>query len=88
MERWLQSRPFRWRRSQGAARRYRNHLAPALPRNPESLRLSRDPRDLINAATVGCALDLTPAKCRDYAMRFSWRNAARQFLDNLVPMGW
>ncbi len=54
------------------------------------------PRDVINGAAVGClneqletavgcALDLAPAECRDYAMRFSWHNSALQFLDNLVP---
>lgn len=53
------------------------------------------PRDVINGAAVGClndeltaavgcALDLAPEECRAYAMRFSWRNSALQFLDNLV----
>ncbi len=55
------------------------------------------PLDVINGAAVGClndelaiavdsALDMAPTECRDYAMRFSWRNSAQQFLDNLVPV--
>ena len=38
------------------------------------------------AAAVAEALTLSPAACRDHALRFSWRNSAEQFLRNLVPM--
>jgi len=55
------------------------------------------PLDVIGDAPVGClhedlaiavreALKLSPAACRDHALRFSWRNSAEQFLRNLVPM--
>ena len=40
------------------------------------------------AAAARAALDclaLSREKCREYALRFSWRATAQQFLDNLVP---
>lgn len=55
------------------------------------------PRDVINGAAVGCldedlqkaaesALSVSRKTCRDYALTFSWRNCAQQFLDNLVSV--
>ena len=55
------------------------------------------PLDVIGAAPVGCldddlaravthALEASPAACRAYAERFSWRESARQFFGNLVPV--
>jgi len=43
-------------------------------------RLDRDLRQ----AALGC-LDFSPSACREHALRFSWRNSAQQFLDNLAP---
>lgn len=55
------------------------------------------PLDVIGDAPVGClredlaeatraALKLSPAACREHALRFSWHNSAMQFLGNLVPV--
>ena len=55
------------------------------------------PRDVIRSTAVGCldedlqkaaesALTASRAACRDYALAFSWRNCAQQFLDNLVSV--
>jgi 1,2-diacylglycerol 3-alpha-glucosyltransferase/glucuronosyltransferase len=41
--------------------------------------------DLQQAATQ--ALSLVADDCRRYALRFSWENCTRQFLDNLTPIG-
>jgi len=54
------------------------------------------PLDVINGASVGFldedlaaaahrALAIAPALCRDYALQFSWRQSAEQFLANLKP---
>lgn len=55
------------------------------------------PVDVINGAEgVGCldndlghavraALTCSPERCREFALRFSWRASAEQFLDNLQP---
>jgi glycosyltransferase involved in cell wall biosynthesis len=54
------------------------------------------PLDVINGAKVGFldedlgraarrALDVSPDLCRDYALQFSWRRSAEQFLSNLRP---
>ncbi|WP_207478057.1 glycosyltransferase family 4 protein [Arenibaculum pallidiluteum] len=54
------------------------------------------PLDVIDGSGVGVldedlgravrgALGIDPAACRDYALRFSWRASAQQFLDNLRP---
>ena len=56
------------------------------------------PVDVIDGAEVGYldedlgsaarrALDVQPALCRDYALRFSWTACAEQFLENLQPCG-
>jgi glycosyltransferase involved in cell wall biosynthesis len=56
------------------------------------------PRDVIDGAPVGCldddlaaaarrALALSRQACRDYALNFSWDVSARQFLNNLAPVG-
>jgi glycosyltransferase involved in cell wall biosynthesis len=42
--------------------------------------------DLARAATT--ALSLSPRHCRAYALQYSWENASRQFLGNLVPVRW
>ncbi|MGI9384909.1 MAG: glycosyltransferase family 4 protein [Methyloligellaceae bacterium] len=39
-------------------------------------------RDLGKAALAALALD--PAKCRTHALKYSWSNSARQFIDNIV----
>jgi glycosyltransferase involved in cell wall biosynthesis len=41
--------------------------------------------DLGRAARA--ALAIPPEHCRAHALRFSWAESARQFLDNLVPIG-
>ena len=38
----------------------------------------------LRRAALGC-LGISGAACRDYALRFTWRASAQQFLDNLVP---
>lgn len=38
------------------------------------------------AEAAGAALRLSPEACRAHALRYSWRNAAEQFLGNLVPV--
>jgi glycosyltransferase involved in cell wall biosynthesis len=38
------------------------------------------------AEAAGAALRLSPEACRAHALRYSWRNAAAQFLGNLVPV--
>jgi glycosyltransferase involved in cell wall biosynthesis len=54
------------------------------------------PLDVVNGAAVGFldedlgraarqALALSPDRCRDYALTFSWRRSAEQFLANLKP---
>jgi glycosyltransferase involved in cell wall biosynthesis len=54
------------------------------------------PLDVINGASVGFldedlesaarrALAVSPGLCRDYALQFSWRRSAEQFLANLKP---
>jgi len=54
------------------------------------------PLDVIDGAGVGFldedlasaahrALAIPPQRCRDYALNFSWRNSAEQFLTNLQP---
>jgi glycosyltransferase involved in cell wall biosynthesis len=54
------------------------------------------PLDVIDGASVGFldedlasaarrALDVSPELCRDYALQFSWRRSAEQFLANLRP---
>jgi 1,2-diacylglycerol 3-alpha-glucosyltransferase/glucuronosyltransferase len=54
------------------------------------------PLDVINDSGVGAldedlrraalkALDLSRARCREHALRFSWSACARQFLDQLAP---
>ena len=54
------------------------------------------PLDVIDGAGVGFleedlaaaahkALAIPPARCRDYALQFSWRRSAEQFLANLQP---
>jgi glycosyltransferase involved in cell wall biosynthesis len=54
------------------------------------------PLDVVNGATVGCldedlagaalqALTIRPEHCRAYALGFSWRSCAEQFLANLQP---
>jgi glycosyltransferase involved in cell wall biosynthesis len=42
-------------------------------------------RDL--AAAAAQALAIPPARCRAYALRFTWRRCAEQFLENLHPIG-
>jgi len=55
------------------------------------------PLDVLDGADVGVldedlrtaclkALEIPAAACRDYALRFSWRSSAQQFLDNLRPL--
>ncbi len=55
------------------------------------------PRDVIGSAPVGAldedlrsaalkALAIPRERCRAYAMQFSWRRSAEQFLENLVPL--
>jgi glycosyltransferase involved in cell wall biosynthesis len=41
-------------------------------------------RDLAQAAAQ--ALEIPRARCREYALTFSWRRCAEQFLDNLHPI--
>ncbi len=54
------------------------------------------PIDVISSSEVGCldndlkkaaltALQLSPERCRDYALRFSWRVCAEKFLSNSEP---
>ena len=54
------------------------------------------PNDVINGSAVGFlnedlagaarnAVNISPALCRDYALHFSWRHSAEQFLANLKP---
>jgi glycosyltransferase involved in cell wall biosynthesis len=54
------------------------------------------PNDVVNGHDVGvldpdlrraaeAALEIPGERCRDYALRFSWTNCARQFIENLVP---
>ncbi|MFO1061015.1 MAG: glycosyltransferase family 1 protein [Dongiaceae bacterium] len=56
------------------------------------------PLDVVGGAGVGCldadlrraaleALSVPPERCRDYAVQFSWRRCAEQFLANLQPFG-
>jgi hypothetical protein len=33
------------------------------------------------------ALSIPRNLCRDYALRFSWRRSAEEFLGNLMPIG-
>jgi glycosyltransferase involved in cell wall biosynthesis len=42
--------------------------------------------DLAHAAER--ALEIPRARCREYALTFSWRRCAEQFLRNLRPVGW
>lgn len=55
------------------------------------------PIDVVNGYGVGCldedlghaarsALAIPAARCRAFALRFSWDNCVRQFLDNLRPI--
>lgn len=55
------------------------------------------PLDVINGSDVGVlkedlgtaareALQISPARCRDYALRFSWRACAEQFLASVQPI--
>jgi hypothetical protein len=39
--------------------------------------------DLARAARS--ALAIPPQRCRDYALQYSWRRSAEQFLENLKP---
>lgn len=54
------------------------------------------PLDVVNGSGTGClsedlaeavetALTIPPERCRDYALGFSWRRSAEQFLANLRP---
>ncbi len=54
------------------------------------------PLDVVNGSGTGClsedlaeavetALTIPPERCRDYALGFSWRRSAEQFLANLKP---
>ncbi|QCN94853.1 glycosyltransferase family 1 protein [Azospirillum argentinense] len=54
------------------------------------------PLDVVDGSGVGCldedlkgaverALTIPPDRCRDYALNFSWRRSAEQFLANLRP---
>ena len=54
------------------------------------------PKDVIDGAPVGCldqdlgraarcALQISPDDCRRFALGFSWRVSAEQFLANLAP---
>ena len=54
------------------------------------------PRDVLNGSKAGvldeclqnaaiAALCISRRKCRDHALKFSWRNCAQQFFDNLSP---
>ena len=56
------------------------------------------PLDVINGSPVGVldedlysaavrALEIPRASCRDYALGFSWRRCAEQFLSHLTPLG-
>lgn len=56
------------------------------------------PLDVVTDPTVGClsedladavrgALKLNPDDCRNFALRFSWEQCARQFLGFLAPIG-
>ena len=45
-------------------------------------RLDRD----LRKAALAC-LDIPRAACRDYALSFTWQATARQFLENLAPIG-
>jgi len=38
----------------------------------------------LRRAALAC-LELDGVKCREFALRFSWRNAAEEFLQNMVP---
>jgi hypothetical protein len=33
------------------------------------------------------ALEIPAERCRDYALKFSWTNCAREFIANLEPFG-
>lgn len=57
------------------------------------------PLDVIGDSGAGCldedlgraiegALRVSPAVCRQQALRFSWANSVRQFLSNLETVGW
>jgi glycosyltransferase involved in cell wall biosynthesis len=37
------------------------------------------------AAAARAAIAISPERCRDFALRFSWRRTAEQFLGNLAP---
>ena len=39
------------------------------------------------AAAARAARTLSPERCRDFALQFSWRRTAEQFLGNLAPFG-
>jgi len=39
------------------------------------------------AAAARDAIAISPARCRDVALQFSWRRTAEQFLGNLAPFG-
>jgi glycosyltransferase involved in cell wall biosynthesis len=55
------------------------------------------PLDVIGDSGVGCldedlkraalrALDISPAACRDYALKFTWARCAELFVENLCPI--
>jgi glycosyltransferase involved in cell wall biosynthesis len=55
------------------------------------------PLDVVGGSEAGCldedlgravkaALRIAPERCREHALRFSWRASAEQFLDNLRPI--
>jgi glycosyltransferase involved in cell wall biosynthesis len=56
------------------------------------------PKDVIGGSGVGAladdlgeaalaALNLSPARCREFSLRYSWRASAEQFARNLEPLG-
>lgn len=56
------------------------------------------PLDVVDGSGAGCldddlaaaaraALAIPRERCRDYALGFSWRRCAEQFLANLQPIG-
>jgi glycosyltransferase involved in cell wall biosynthesis len=55
------------------------------------------PLDVVNGAAVGCldedlaravksALTVSPERCREHALSYSWKASAEQFLNNLRPL--